>query len=364
MLKDRWIALLLVAMFGLLAACDDDDDEVRLPQRAEAANGLLRHYYDTRTFPSNMTSIKIPEGNNFDERRLTLNFTMLANTIVEDVRIRLYLLPPPGFNPSEQVLDLMARVISPDGTHSAWQLVDFLREGQGDAAYAIDSAAEVIFLNEFNGLQSNGNWRIQLRDPIDDKDGRCVLRNATLRINGGLDAVAPVGGNQTVSIPVNAGPYELPLPYLRGERVFGDIGSFGFNAPMRLDFDFAGGFLVTGFSIEFTIRSSPGLSPEEDLYIGIVTPSGGWVFGQMPEALETFEPDGELFSRWSTYRIGESANVPFLADSFRFLGEPAGGTWSVLLWTVNQRNAGHYLSKDSTDGTDFFHNIPASMTLF
>jgi len=366
MRKDRLILLLLMTAFGLMAACDApwdrEKEEIRLPDRASPATALLRHYYDTRTFPRNMTRIKIPEGNDFDKKQLTVEMPMGGNAVVQDVRIRLFILPPRKAT-GDSVVDLMVRVISPEGTRSAWQMVDFFREPDGDADIAIDASAEVIFLNEFNNELSDGLWRIQLRDPIDDNDGRCVFRNATLRINGGLVAGIPIGGSETADVPVNqdGSPYEQRLPTLRGKYIFGDLGDFGYNAPMRLDFEFSNTFQVTGYALQFTIRSSPGMTPEEDVYIALVTPSGGWVVGGVPDPVETFDP-GAGFT-WSTFVISETAFVPFISDSFRFLAEPSSGTWTLLLWSVNENNQGYFLSRDEAFGGDLILDVPASLEL-
>jgi hypothetical protein len=369
--KDRVILLLLVAMFGLASACDlpweSDDEEIRLPDRAAAATGLLRHYYDTRTFPRKMTPIKIPEGNSFDERQLTVEMPMGGNVVVDQVRVRLYIIPPPGYDGS-QVVDLMTRVIAPDGTTSSWKMVDFLLDiSAGDADYFVDSAAEVIFLNDFKDtgspVMSDGLWRIQLRDPIDDGDGRCVFRNATLRINDALVPGIPNSGNQTSTLALNEGPYEERLPFHRGIRSFGDIGTFGFNAPLRMDFEFTDTFQVHGYALTFTLRVRPDLDPEDEVYIAMITPSGGWVIGMLPDPVETDTLGGEFADRYFTYVIAESAVSPYIDSSFRFLGEPSAGTWHILLWTVRKDNLGYYLSKDQVVAGLLTLDQPATLNL-
>lgn len=361
--KDRLILLLLLAGFFFAAACDHDDDEERRPDRAGAANPLLRHYFNTMTIPKNMTPIKIPEGDKFDDKELTLRFDMGGNEVVNEVRIRLFLITPPKLT-AEATPDVEARVISPDGTRSAWQWVDFISPGGGDDDLALNPNAEVIYENAFTGVNSTGEWRIQLRDPIKDEDGRCVLRNATLRINGGLPA-GSASGSTTATLALANGPYSLRLPERIAPRYVGDIGHFGVSGLMRLPFTVASNFAVRGIELQFTVRAAAGTDPNTEIWFCIVSPSGGWFLPAVDLVpLETLdESSGVINQTWLTYNISMSSTNPEIGGSFAFLGEPAQGVWNVLLWERAKDGNAIWLSPDEVQGGALSQNVAATLSL-
>lgn len=184
--KDKLALLLLLTVFALLGAdCrapweDDDVKERPLPQRAFASSPLLRAYYDMRTFPEEMRELKIPEGDDFDDEHLTVQFDMGGSVSVTEVRTHLYLMPPKSadFNDCE----LVVRCVAPDGTASAWKPLDVQQ------AATWQPQVEVSFLYEFDGINSDGTWRVQIKDYLGDGDGRCLFRNGSLHINRGESA--------------------------------------------------------------------------------------------------------------------------------------------------------------------------------
>lgn len=361
--KDRLILLLFLAGFLFAAACDHDDDEERRPDRAGAANPLLRHYFNTMTIPKHMTPIKIPEGDKFDDNELTLGFDMGGSEIVDEVSIRLFLITPPNLH-AEATPDVEARVIAPNGTRSAWQWVDFIGPGGSEDTLALNPNAEVIYGNDFNGVNSSGRWDIELRDPVKDEDGRCVLRNATLRINGGLPA-GSTAGSTTATLALADGPYGLRLPERAAPRYIGDIGHFGVNGLMRLPFTVAASFAVRGVEIQFTVRASEGTDPNTEVWFCIVSPSGGWFLPAVDLVpLETMdETSGVINQSWLTYNLSMSFNNPEIGGSFAFLGEPSAGTWNLLLWERNRDGNAIWLSPDEVQGGVLAQSVAATLSL-
>lgn len=366
MLKDRYIFALLLCACLALTACDlfddDDDDEESFPDRAPSANNLLRHYYDSNTFPDDFTAIKIPEGDSFDDDELTIEMPMGGTELVDDVRVRLYITPPG--TPSESGVELECRVKAPDGTTSGWQVVDF-EDPEGSGLERLNPQAEVRFANDFTDVISGGEWLIQLRDPVEDEDGRAVFRNATLRLNGGL----PVGsssGTENQQADEATNPYDKPLPVRKGGTYTADIANIGVNKVLSAEFVFTNSFNVESFELTFTIRHNGSANPTEQLRIAVMSPSGGWYIPtQIPD------PDAEFISpsptddtTWVTYTLSQSRADNEVADSFIFLGEPAGGTWTLLLWESEADSNAIYFSDDeATDSTTLATGVEASMTL-
>lgn len=366
MRKDRLILLLLLCTFALMGAeCstfdDDDDEEERFPNRAQASNELLRHYYDSNTFPKNMTAEKIPEGDDFDDDELVLEIAMGGSEIVDDVRVTLFLAPPPSVN-LENLPDVQCRVRAPDGTRSSWQFVDFIYPGAGLAGegYVVDTQFEVRFANAFDGVTSGGFWEIELRDPVEDDDGRCLFRNATLRLNGGLPSTA-TSGNETATLDLEVGPYDAPIPELSGGRMAGDLAHVGTEAPLRAQFTFTGGFNVRSHAVSLTFRAIAGADPNLDLVVAVVSPSGAWEIGGLPEPTSSSTSGDETFT-WTLFDFGDGQANPDTGNSYVFLGEPAAGTWTLLIWDNRKDRLSMYLAPEQ--GTDpITPDVEASFTL-
>lgn len=342
--RDRLTLLALISAFTLVAACElpweNEKEEKRLPDRAPAANGLLRHYYDTLTFPYEMTNIKIPEGDKFDEKEIKLNFPMGGGEVIDDVRIRLYVLPSGDLQ--EGFPDVQAKVIAPDGTASAWTEVSFI-SGTGDAKI-VDLNAELHFANEFDGVDSDGDWEIQLRDPIRDEDGRCILRNATLRLNLGLPG-GGTAGTETQTVALIDGPYGARLPELEAPRVKFDLGYIGTNKPLRFTFTFATSFNVQAFQLTWNIRSKLGGDASQDVFFYIISPSGGW-WCPSTEAIAAAssldDPSGGTTDKYSNFIFSMDRATIGIGDRFPFLGEPSAGDWVVLFFDNKKDGIGHF----------------------
>ena len=195
--KDRLILLLMLTVFVLLGAdCQapwdkDDEKERPLPDRALASHALLRAYYNTRTFPEEMRSIKVPEEGSKaqdEDDYLSIEFGMGSAT-VEEIRVHWYLVPPQGKSMDD--CELLCRMVAPDGSKSSWKPVD---TGPTDE---FDPATQVDFLYEFDGIDSAGTWKAQIYDYVGDGDGRCLFRNASLHVNRGEPT--GVGGSTSES---------------------------------------------------------------------------------------------------------------------------------------------------------------------
>jgi hypothetical protein len=353
--KARLTLLLLLSCFALLGAeCDGDGiGKGPLPDRADAANPLLRHYFDTNTFPAEMRPLKIPEGKRLDGNNMLIReLEMGGGEIVTEVRVTLFLVPPGIESASEP--DVQVRVIAPDGTTSRWEYVDFIiNEGP-----LINHNVEVVYGEDFDGVISTGTWQIQLRDPIPDEDGRCLFRNATLRLNGGLPTGATTG-TETVLFDLLNGEYNRRMVEIEAPRSLGDLGHIGAKKPLRMEFTFATAFNVTGFTLQFTVRSNPSADITVDLYIGILSPSGGWLIGRGTPFEEL--SDGNV--KWSTFILGSTNTFPPIGNSFAFQGEPSAGTWSVLLWDGNNDEDAIYLSPDEVQVGVLVQNQEAFLSL-
>lgn len=304
------LGVVLGSVVMLSASCDDNDEDERpLPQRAPAATPLLRTYYLTQTTPKDMRAIKIPEGDAFDKDELTLEFQMAGNELVTDVEVGVTV--GGGRNPVDY--DLYMRLISPLGTASAWKPVDL---ATGDIYYPKQI---VPFLYEFDGENSTGTWKVQLRDPIKDDDGRLLFRNATLRINDG--EISTVRGlasnaNETASRDATQGRYDV-LPEVWTTQFTGDFGYFGVNAMLLNQFTFTQSFSVRSLTLSFSLLQREE-AKDEDMIFLVMSPSGNYSFYQLGDSgLSVDVGVGKL--RSVSYGLPE------------FLGEPSQGTWTVAL---------------------------------
>ncbi|MBX3460411.1 MAG: hypothetical protein KF696_10695 [Planctomycetes bacterium] len=347
MKRDRLTLLALISTFLLVSACElpweNEKEKKRLPDRAPGANGLLRHYYDTLTFPSRMTAIKIPEGEKFDNGKIEFKFPMGNGEIVNDVRVRLYMLPPAEVK-SDNFPDVQAKVIAPDGTSSKWTGVSFMT-GSG-TSITIDLNAEVHWPTQFDGVSTDGTWKLQLRDPKRDEDGRCILRNATLRLNLGIPAGATFS-TETSTVPLVDGPYTEKLPELNAPRVPFDLGHIGAGKPVRLSFQFTNSFTVTGLRFTWNIRSKLDADASQDMFFYIISPSGGWWCPSVTEiaAASSFtDPSGTNDDKYSNFVLSMSQADVGHGDRFAFLGEPSAGTWTVLLFDYKKDGVGLYMT--------------------
>lgn len=358
MRKDRLVLVLLLTMFALLGAeCRSiglkDDEDKRLPSRALAASPLLRTYYDTLTTPSDMDDIKIPEDHDdlTENGPLEVKYDMGGSAVITDVRTRMRICGPVGKDIT--ACDLQCRMISPNGTASGWKNVDFATEDN------IDTQVEVYFRNEFDGLISDGTWRVELRDGVDDNDGRCVFRNGTLRLNFG--EAAPGGAaNETQLLALTADGY-TSLPEIGGARDNADWGQYGANAWLRVSFVFTTSFTVRGFVVSFSIHSFAGFEIDTHLWLGLIAPSGGWFMFQVLEA------DGdqvELYdeSLVTTWTVGLDTTT-YPPESFHLRGEPSAGTWTLVLWDTGIDSNKAYLSHDGSVASTLSPNMPASLQL-
>lgn len=361
MRKDRLVLVLLLTMFALLGAecrligVKDDDEEKRLPNRALAASPLLRTYYDTLSTPSGMTDLKIPEDKDMldEDGPLEVQFDMGGSAVITDVRARIRVAPPAGV--SIEDCEIQARIVSPNGTAGPWKSIDMLNS-QMDR-----TQAEVVFLNEFDGLISDGRWTLELRDAVDDNDGRCVFRNATLRLN--LGEAAPGGAaNETQTLPLTSTSY-TSMPEVRGVRDEYDWGHFGMGAVLQAQFTFTTSFTVRGFSLTLNILFDDGSQLDGDLVVGLIAPSGGWML--MAHDFTGASTGAAPFSeKWtlSTFTVAESTTT-YLAESFPLRGEPSAGTWTVVVWDLSQDQNIMLLQKDAAVGVAVVPDTPISLTL-
>ncbi|MCA8936266.1 MAG: hypothetical protein KDB68_08655 [Planctomycetes bacterium] len=357
--KDRLILLLLLSVFVLLGAdCqapweDDDVKERPLPDRALASSSLLRAYYNARTFPEEMRSIKIPENGSKtddDDEWLSVEFAMGSATVTE-VRVHWYIVPPAGKTMDD--VELLCRVVAPDGTASGWKTVD-----TGDPA-KFDAQVELDYLYEFDGMDSAGTWRAQIRDHVKDEDGRCLFRNASLHINkgeSGTTAAAP----DSDTIVIGAGNYGI-IPEAAGERVPFDLGWIGIGRMLPNNFTITGNFLVQSIELIISIYVPEGLAPESDLVLMLVAPSGNWLAFAFPDSAD-LEVDVGGNSKLASYTIpgGSLPNGPILNVN----GEPSAGTWSLYIVDTNKDDRTAILTTDqATMGGLNADGSPLQLTL-
>ncbi len=243
----RYILLaVLLTSFALLGAeCGNNEpDEDPLPKRAGAATPFMRTYYQTQTFPRNMKAIKIPEGPDFEDDELSISFSMGGNELVTDIDAGITV-GGPGDPP---LYDLQCRLISPTGVTSSWKEVDI---ATGDIYVP---KAQVPFSYEFDGLNSTGKWKLELRDPIQDNDGRLYFRNATLRINDGESSTirgTADNTSETITLSTAQSRFDI-LPESDGGSFTGDFGVFGVKKMLRNDFTFITSFSVRSVTLNFS----------------------------------------------------------------------------------------------------------------
>jgi subtilisin-like proprotein convertase family protein len=340
--KDRLILLLLLAAFVLVgASCDapwdnDDDDKAPLPDRAFASTPLLRAYYNTNTMPKHMRSIKIPEGKKFDDNELTIEFQMGGTAVVDEVRTHLFIMPPA--HKSLEDVELQCRCIAPNGTRSAWKPVD------ASSSSTFDPQTEVLFLFEFIGLISDGTWRIQLRDPVADEDGRCLLRNASLHINKG-EPNAPGGATSaSETLDLATGRYGV-LPQASGKREPFDPGHFGVGAMLRNEFTFAAAFTVRAFRLRFGLYVQDSHDETVDTILMLTSPTGNWLAFALPDPADSVDFDTSKLLVYD-FTVGSLPNSVLM----NLNGEPSAGTWTLYMIDTKKDNNVAILTTDEANG--------------
>lgn len=344
--KDKLALLLLLSVFALLGAdCqapwDEDDDEERpLPTRALASSPLLRAYYDTRTFPEEMRELKIPEGDDFDDDHLTVQFDMGGSATVEEVRTHLYLMPPKGKEFDE--VELLCRCVAPNGTASSWKPLDIQQSS------VWDPQVEVTFLFEFDGLSSDGTWRIQLKDYLEDDDGRCLFRNASLHINRGEQAGLGGTPNETQSLDAASGNYSI-IPEAQGVRQPLDIGWFGTGRMLANQFTFTGAsFFVRSFTLTLSVYVRSGTEFDTRTNWVLVSPTGNWIALGFPDTpTDEITINDELALKTFTFTVGSTPAGPLM----NLNGEPSAGTWTLYLVDTLKDNNTSELTTDQADST-------------
>lgn len=341
--KDKLALLLLLTVFALLGAdCrapweDDDVKERPLPQRAFASSPLLRAYYDMRTFPEEMRELKIPEGDDFDDEHLTVQFDMGGSVSVTEVRTHLYLMPPKSadFNDCE----LVVRCVAPDGTASAWKPLDVQQ------AATWQPQVEVSFLYEFDGINSDGTWRVQIKDYLGDGDGRCLFRNGSLHINRGESAGLGGSPNETQSLDAATGRYGT-VPEAEGVREPLDIGWFGTGRMLANEFTFTTSFFVQTIvmTMSFYVNQENNFSARTNWVL--VAPSGNWLAGAFPDSgTEELVISTTLTLKTFVLAGGSAPDGPML----NLNGEPSAGTWTLYLVDTEKDNNTSELTTDLAD---------------
>jgi len=357
--KDRLVLVLLLAGFALMGAkCNavggGSDEEKNLPSRALAASPLLRTYYDTLSTPKGMTDIKIPEDKDDLKKHgpLVVKFDMGGSAVITDVRCRLRIAGPLGTEASKT--ELICRIQAPGGTLSPWKVVDW------NDSDVFDPQVEVAFLNEFDGLVSDGTWEIQLQDALDDGDGRCVFRNGTLRLN--LGETTPGGAaNDSDTISLTAAVFNT-VPELFSQRDKADWGEFGMQAMLRIPFTMTNSFFVRGYALTFSLLVYEGNDPLSDVYWMLIAPSGTWVMYSLDGLVaEEFE-DTANRRKVLTFVVGQST-ASGLPEAFPFRGEPSAGTWTLCLMDHVIDNNVCFLSKDAAMTTVLVPDSPPTLAL-
>jgi len=362
MRKDRLVLVLLLTMFALLGAeCrslgikDEDHFERKLPSRALSASPLLRTYYDTLTTPAGMYDLKIPEDKDLisNDGPFSVGFQMGGSAVITDVRCRLRIAPPIGVEAAN--CEIQCRVIAPSGTASAWKAVDLSSDE------ILRTQAEVAFINEFDGLISDGDWRIELKDAVDDNDGRCAFRNATLRLN--LGEAAPGGAaNETQNLALTSASYSV-IPELNGSRDKFDLGDFGASAPLSAQFTFATSFFVRSWSLSINLLGNEASNALEDVAIVLVSPSGGWHLFNLEDATVLTADIAATSQKITTADI-TFTTAAGVAEAFQMRGEPSAGTWTLLLFDKTKDGSLFSLhTAAGGGGTIVIPATPVSLTL-
>ncbi|MCA8911395.1 MAG: hypothetical protein KDB82_06800 [Planctomycetes bacterium] len=345
--KDRLILLLMLTVFVLLGAdCQapwdkDKDKERPLPDRALASHALLRAYYNTRTFPEEMRSIKVPEAGDHAQNEddyLTVEFDMGSAT-VEEVRVHWYLTAPPG-DLFLSDTELLCRVEAPNGTKSGWKTVD--TGNQNDLAANL----EIDFQYEFDGMDSAGRWKAEIYDYVGDADGRCLFRNASMHINRGEPT--GVGGSPSEADTLNlaSGNYGS-IPEAAGQRMPFDIGWFGTGRMLANDFTFASTFYVESATVSLSIYYNANLQPATELWALLVSPSGNWAATQFPDTADQSNDFGNGY-KLDTYNAANILTFPNTANGplMNLNGEISTGTWTLYVVDTEKNGQKASLSND------------------
>jgi subtilisin-like proprotein convertase family protein len=328
------LAVLLTSFALLGAQCGPDQpDDDPLPKRAGAATPFMRTYYQTQTVPRSMQAVKIPEGTDFEDDELELTFSMGGNELVTDMDVGLTV----GGEQEAKVYDLYCRMVSPIGTKSAWKPVDL--------SY---TKTHIPFSYEFDSENSSGKWKLQLRDPVKDNDGRLRFRNATLRINDGESStIRGLANNATETITLTSTQMKLDvLREVTAGAFPADFCVFGVKKMLQNNFTFTTSFSVRSFQIDFSILIDKSANVGKDCLMLIMAPSGGYAFG----ALEAW---GSLPTATD---LGSVALYQFsfaFANDIDLAGEPSLGTWTLALIDT----------KTDLKTMELTDNTPPSMTL-
>ncbi|MCC6573702.1 MAG: hypothetical protein IT462_07915 [Planctomycetes bacterium] len=353
-MRKSWLALIFgLSVFALLGAeCDTggniDDDKGPLPPRALAATPLLRTYYQTQQMPKEMRSIKIPEGDAFDPDELTLLFDMVGtDDRVEDVRVRLHIGAPPTPTQSlAEKIDLFGRVIAPDGTTSAWKHCDL---ATGDV---VDMQAAISFMDEFDDIFAEGVWKLELRDPIKDNDGRALFRNATLRINNGeISALAGQPADGEIITHTAATGNFAAVPELNGGVFIHDFAVWGVENMLINTFTMTQSFSVNLITVTFTLLQRELSDSAANLRLLLIAPSGGYFLftltGLDPLAEANVFTGGleTEISYWSV--VIEPSHYP--SDGMPLYGEPSQGTWTLALADIEPDGNTFSLISDTSE---------------
>lgn len=341
--KDRFILALLLCAFFMLGACDEENenrDDRELPDRAVASSPLLRAYYNMLTFPEDMRPLKIPErGLNDSKEEITVTFEIGGAAVVTSVHTHLYVVPADG--KSLQDSELVVRCISPNRTTSAWETLDIQH---GDV---FDPQAQVAFLHEFDGESSNGTWKIQIKDHVQDEDGRCLFRNGSLHINRG--EVAGLGGanSETQTLDINTGNYDT-FPEVKGVRAPADVGRFGVNATLQNTFTFISSFFVRAFTLTLATYEYAGSEGAINGHWLLVSPTGNWILGRLPDTpTESVDLGGSLTHNLYSFGVGDTGGTSDLLMNLN--GEPSAGVWTLMLFDTGVDGNRIVLTDDDPD---------------
>lgn len=315
----RFILLaVLLTSFALLGAeCGNNEpDEDPLPKRAGAATPFMRTYYQTQTVPYQMRAIKIPEGPEFDDDELELNFVMGGNELVTDIDVGISV----GGENEPQGYDLFCRLISPTGVKSTWKPVDLLNEKN-----------HIPFDYEFDNLNSSGKWKLQLRDPYQDNDGRLRFRNATMRINDGESSTIrglADNASETITLTSAQARFDVLSEVSAGAFKY-DIGVFGVKRMLQNNFTFLTSFSVHSLTIQFALLADGSVPVDKDCLLLLMSPSGGYTMGPTEFFGSTTTPVDVGDKKRYTF----SLVLPLNEDLF---GEPSLGTWTLAFVDVSR----------------------------
>ena len=328
------LAVLLTSFALLGAQCGPDQpDDDPLPKRAGAATPFMRTYYQTQTVPRSMAAVKIPEGPDFEDDELELTFSMGGNELVTDMDVGLTV----GGDQEAKIYDLYCRMVSPIGTTSAWKPVDLSF-----------TKTHIPFSYEFDDENSSGKWKLQLRDPVKDNDGRLRFRNATLRINDGESStIRGLANNATETVTLTSTQVKLDVLREVNAGAFpADFCVFGVKKMLQNHFTFTTSFSVRSFQIDFSLLINKTVSLGKECLMLIMAPSGGYAFapleswGNLPTPID--------FGPVALYQFSFA-----FANDIDLAGEPSLGTWTLALIDL----------KSDLKTMELTNDTPPSMTL-